>query len=190
MDKFFEVVKARVKTGVEDRRLTETLMKTLENIAYERAGKMPPHDDSEIFAELMSLKEERKETINALSDDAALIATELFEEWNPQKEYSEGDRFLYNGNLYRCKKKNPVNPTWTPDVVYDYYEPVAKPTENGTIDKPITAVAGMEYEVGKYYSENGKVYICERQGSNAGDKITLHYLPSALIGLYFREVTE
>ena len=190
MDKFFEVVKARVKTGAEDRKLTETLMKTLENIAYERAGKLPPYNDAEIFEELMSLKEERRETIHALSDDAALIATELFEKWNPQKEYSEGDRFLYNGNLYRCKKKNPVNPTWTPDVVYDYYEPVAKPTENGSFERPITAVAGMEYEIGKYYSDNGKVYICERQGSNAGDKITLHYLPSALIGLYFREVTE
>lgn len=183
MKKYIEAFIARSNSRTASNRISYVLAKTLENIAYERAGKMPPHDDSEIFAELLALKEERRETINALSDDAALIATELFEKWNPQKEYSEGDRFLYNGNLYRCKKKNPVNPTWTPDVVYDYYEPVAKPTENGTIDKPITAVAGMEYEKGKYYADNGKIYLCVRSD-------VLYYLPSALVGNYFEEAGD
>ncbi len=190
MNKFLEIVKARVKTNAEDSLLLKAFMKTLENIVFERVGKVPPHDDKKIFDEVNSIKKKKTEIADKLSDDAALIATDLFDEWNLNAEYSEGDRFLYNGNLYRCKKKNPINPTWTPDVVYEYYEPVAKPTENGTIDKPITAVAGMEYEVGKYYSENGKIYLCERQGSNVGDKITLHYLPSALIGQYFKEVTE
>lgn len=118
MKKYIEVFIARSNSRTASNRISYVLAKTLENIAYERAGKMPPHDDSEIFAELLALKEERRETINALSDDAALVATDLFEEWNPNAEYSEGDRFLYNGNLYRCKKANPVNPTWTPDVVY------------------------------------------------------------------------
>lgn len=190
MDKFLEVVKAKRKRNIHNTRLNEVMIKAVENVICETTGKPLIHNYDELFAEITAIKAEMTESTSGMSDAAALIATELFEEWNPQKEYSEGDRFLYNGNLYRCKKKNPVNPSWTPDVVHEFYEPVAKPTENGTIDKPITAVAGMEYEVGKYYSENGKVYLCERQGMNAGDKITLHYLPSALIGLYFREVTE
>ena len=53
---------------------------------------------------------------------------------------------------------------------------------------PIPAVAGMEYEYGKYYSEDGTIYICQRTGEAAGGKITLHYLPSQLVGQYFEVV--
>lgn len=183
MKKYIEAFIARSNSRTASNRISYVLAKTLENIAYERAGKLPPYNDAEIFEELMSLKEERRETINALSDDAALIATELFEKWNPQKEYSEGERFLYNGSLYRCKKKNPVNPTWTPDVTHEFYEPVSMPNEDGTLENPITAAAGMSYEEGKYYAEGDKVYLCTRSD-------TLHHLPSALVGHYFEEVGD
>lgn len=183
MNKFFEVVKARSKSSSINTKLNNILMKTVENIAYERAGKTAPHNDADIIIGIEEIKGELKGVADSLSDEAALIATELFEEWNPYHSYAEGDRFLYNGNLYRCKASNPVNPTWTPDVVFDYYEPVAKPDESGTIDNPIVAVAGMLYEEGKHYSENGKIYRCTRTE-------TLHFLPSALVGHYFEEVGE
>lgn len=183
MKKYLEAFVAKSNSRNTENKVEGALLKILENIAYERAGNPLPHNEVEIFSELISLKAERREIINALSDDAALVATCLFEEWNPNAEYSEGERFLYNGNLYRCKKANPVNPTWTPDVVYEYYEPVAKPTENGTMDNPITAVAGMEYEKGKYYAENGKIYLCVRSD-------VLYYLPSALVGNYFEEAGD
>lgn len=54
----------------------------------------------------------------------------------------------------------------------------------------ITAVAGMEYEYGKYYSEGDSIYLCTRQGEADGGKITLHHLPSALVGQYFEEVEK
>ena len=60
----------------------------------------------------------------------------------------------------------------------------------GALEDPIPAVANMEYEYGKYYSEGETIYICKRGGvSNPeemyGQKVTLQYLPSALIGQYF-----
>lgn len=60
----------------------------------------------------------------------------------------------------------------------------------GTQDDPIPAARGMEYEYGKYYldGEDGKVYLCERTGEQAGGKITLQYLPHELVGNYFKAV--
>lgn len=119
----------------------------------------------------------------------AVNSTELFPKWDGSKAYEAGDRFTYNGNLYECIEANPVNPTWTPDVTYTYYKPIANVGEEGSLDNPITAVAGMEYEIGKYYSEDGKTYICKRNGMTDGEKITLYHLPSALVGQYFEEVS-
>lgn len=63
----------------------------------------------------------------------------------------------------------------------------------GTQEDPIPAKANMEYEYGKYYSEGDAIYICKRGGvenpeSMYGQKVTLQYLPSALIGQYFEQV--
>lgn len=62
----------------------------------------------------------------------------------------------------------------------------------GTIEDPIPAKVNMEYEYGKYYSEDGTIYLCKRGGipddqaeEMYGEKETLQYLPSALVGQYF-----
>ena len=49
----------------------------------------------------------------------------------------------------------------------------------------------MEYEYGKYYldGEDGKTYLCERIGEQAGGKIVLQYLPHELVGNYFKAVS-
>lgn len=58
----------------------------------------------------------------------------------------------------------------------------------GTIDDPIPAAAGMEYVKGKYYIENGVIYLMNRQGMTDGESVVLQYLPSQLVGQYFEEV--
>lgn len=140
------------------------------------------------IAEAMAFRRKIESAAQHLPVDEAVNSTELFPKWDSNKVYTKGDRFSYMGNLYECVEANPVNPTWTPDVTYTYYKPIANVGEEGTLDNPITAVAGMEYEVGKYYSEDGKIYICKRNGMTDGEKITLYYLPSALVGNYFEEV--
>lgn len=50
--------------------------------------------------------------------------------------------------------------------------------------------SGYEYEYGKYYQEGETVYLCRRSGVENpeemyGQKITLYFAPSALIGKYF-----
>ena len=60
----------------------------------------------------------------------------------------------------------------------------------GTIDDPIPASRGMEYEYGKYYLdvEDGNTYLCQRTGEAAGGTIVLQYMPHELVGNYFTAV--
>ncbi len=58
----------------------------------------------------------------------------------------------------------------------------------GTLDDPIPAAAGMEYVKGLYYIEGTTIYLMNRSGMQDGEKITLQYLPSQLVGQYFEEV--
>lgn len=50
----------------------------------------------------------------------------------------------------------------------------------------------MEYEYGLYYfdPEDGKTYLCEREGEEPGTKIILQYLPHEVVGQYFTDTTE
>lgn len=183
MRRYIEAVTAVNKNRTLKDEKSDVLFKYVENIAYEKAGQNPPHDYAELFSELTATKKETDSIKRNLSDESALVSIGLYDEWNPSLAYVSGDRFIYNGNLYRCKKPNAVNPTWTPDVTHEFYEPVAKPSEDGTFDNPIVAVAGMSYEKGKYYAEGSKVYLCTRSD-------TLYHLPSALVGHYFEEALK
>lgn len=81
-----------------------------------------------------------------------------------------------------------ADPNHTPNIVPAVFVAINK-TNAGTIDDPIPAVRGMEYEYGKYYldNENGNIYLCKR-GEETGT-IVLQYLPHELIGHYFELAT-
>ena len=75
------------------------------------------------------------------------------------------------------------------DAELEQLRVVINTSSPGTIDDPIPAARGMEYEYGKYYldPEDSKTYLCKR-GEETGS-IVLYYLPHELIGQYFEEVT-
>lgn len=122
-----------------------------------------------------------------LTDEEALTSPELFEAWSG-RDYKAGERVTDGGVIYKAKQDIAANPTWRPSLTPALWEPLALPTETGTRDNPITAVAGMTYIVGQYYREGDKLYICKRTGMTDGTEITLYYLPSQLVGHYFEEV--
>ena len=74
------------------------------------------------------------------------------------------------------------------DAELEQLRVVINTSSPGTIDDPIPAARGMEYEYGKYYldPEDGKTYLCKRL--NETGTIVLYYLPHELIGQYFEEV--
>ena len=99
-------------------------------------------------------------------------------------------KFQYNGVPYKCIKAGQnFQAQWVPGLdTASIFTRIAQESEAGTIDNPITAARGMEYEYGKYYldPEDGKTYLCQRQGESG--TVTLYYLPHELILQYFVEV--
>ncbi len=87
--------------------------------------------------------------------------------------------------MYKVAQDHTTQAGWTPDKTPALWVAVAADPEQGTAENPITAVRGMEYEYGKYYSDGGKVYLRKRTGEAEGGTIVLQYLPHELVGQYF-----
>ena len=134
-----------------------------------------------------------EESVASLDDETAATAPSLFKAWVAGEEVVPGDRRYYppTGKLYKVREGqgHVTQADWTQDLTPALWAVLGDPGEAGTIDDPITAARGMEYEYGLYYKdpEDGKTYLCERTGEAEGGKIILQYLPHELIGNYFSE---
>ena len=128
-----------------------------------------------------------EESVASLDDETAVTVPSLFTPWKPGEAVNVGDRRYYAPRLYKVVQAHTTQADWTPDKTPALWAVVGDPGQAGTIDDPITAARGMEYEYGKYYfdPEDGKTYLCERIGEAEGGKIILQYLPHELIGQYF-----
>lgn len=125
-----------------------------------------------------------------LSDTDALAVKTLYPEWAADQSYAVGYKLLYGGELYKVIQAHTSQADWTPDAVPALFTRIDEQHDGSKYD-PIPASRGMEYEYGLYYrdGEDGKLYICARQGVTSG-KIVLQYLPHELIGQYFTLVEE
>lgn len=186
MGNYAKVVRNTKKLNLE---INAVLLKLLENLIYERAGKQPRYDEEELLNNLQDLRIEQLSVIESVSDEVAAQKPRLFEEWNG-RAYQKGERVTEAGTVYRAKQDITPNQSWRPSATPTLWEPLAGSGEAGTLSNPITAAVGMTYIAGKYYSENGTKYLCKRQGATDGDEFTLYYLPSQLIGHYFEVVNE
>lgn len=133
-----------------------------------------------------------EDSVTALDDETAVTVPSLFTPWKPGEAVNVGDRRYYAPRLYKAVQAHTTQADWTPDVTPALWAVLGDPGEAGTIDDPITAARGMEYEYGLYYfdPEDGKTYLCEREGEAAGGKIILQYLPHEVVGQYFTDTTE
>lgn len=134
----------------------------------------------------------------SLSDGEAAKSPELFPRWADHigETVKPGDRrsdMDESGvlHVYRVNKGqgHTTQENWPPHSTPAVWT-IINVDHAGTQADPIPAARGMEYEYGKYYldGEDGKVYLCERTGEQAGGKITLQYLPHELVGNYFKAV--
>lgn len=141
------------------------------------------------YARAVELRPIIEQAAVSLSDGEAASVPELITAWAYPVDYAEGDRRSYGGKVHKCRQAHTSQEGWTPDKTPALWA-VIDAEHAGTQDDPIPASRGMEYEYGKYYldGEDGKVYLCERTGEQAGGKITLQYLPHELVGNYFKAV--
>lgn len=135
----------------------------------------------------------------SLPDSDAAKAVEMFPRWADHigETVKPGDRRSDTDesgvlHVYRVNKGqgHTTQENWPPHSTPAMWM-IINVDHAGTQDDPIPAARGMEYEYGKYYldSEDGKVYLCERTGEDAGGKIVLQYLPHELVGNYFKAVS-
>ena len=123
------------------------------------------------------------------TDEQALKVPTLYENWSGEGlSYCAGKRLRYNGVLYKVREGHTSQADWTPDVAMTLFVKIEE-THAGTIEDPIPAAANLEYAKGKYYIEDGVIYLMNRAGMTDGETIVLQYVPSQLVGQYF-EIVE
>ena len=127
-----------------------------------------------------------KNTRNIIIDEMALNYVALYPNWKAGKALSIGERIEHDGKLYKVVQAHTTQESWAPNLTPSLFEPIDVVNE-GTLANPIIAAAGMCYFKDKYYLDetNGKIYLCTRDDSN-GNGTVLHFVPSALVGTYFK----
>lgn len=130
----------------------------------------------------------------SLTDEQAATVKAIYPAWSPDGvQYTEDYKVLHEDILYKCISAHTSQESRAPGIAPSLWTAVETGEHAGSQEDPIpvpdtVTTAGMEYECGKYYSEGGTVYLMDRQGMDEGDKVTLYFPPSALIGQYFSVV--
>ena len=127
------------------------------------------------------------ETRKGLPDNKAVLYTDMYPHWQTDISVKVNERYQYDGKLYKVVQEHTTAETWKPDITPALFT-VIDVMHAGTLTDPIPASANMEYIKGKYYTQNGTIYLMNREGMNYGEGVTLAYLPSELIGIYFEVV--
>lgn len=144
---------------------------------------------NDILEQAQEIRTSIDSVTGTMADADAAKNPMLFLPWEVDAVYEVGDRRRYDSKVYKCLQAHTSQADWAPPVVPALWV-VINTSSSGTIDEPIPASRGMEYEYGKYYldPEDSKTYLCKRL--NETGTIVLHYLPHELVGQYFEEVTN
>lgn len=120
-----------------------------------------------------------EQAVKSLTDEDALDGVTLFPHWKVGEEYPEGKRVQYNGTLYKVKQAHTSQADWTPDITASLFEEVARPGQGDSPSNPIPYNNNMELLEGKYYAQDGIVYICFRSTG-----VPVYNNLADLVGLY------
>ena len=132
---------------------------------------------SELIEKTAKVKAAQTVAATAIDDETALKAMALYPWWMPNTEYKVGDRVRHGDKLYKCRQRHTSQSIYTPDTIPALWEVITE--QQGTHDNPISYSVGMALEGGKYYTEDGVLYICTRDTG-----IPVYQPLSALVGLY------
>ena len=103
-----------------------------------------------------------KSEMKVLDDKDALDVLELYPQWQSGKAYAVGDRVQYDGKLWKVLQGHTSQEIWKPDVAASLFTQVQADSQQGTKDNPIPYSLNMELIEGKYYTQDGVLYLCIR----------------------------
>lgn len=125
-----------------------------------------------------------------LPEAEALKHSVWYPEWGDEnapmgKEVAAGFRFTYGGTLYEVVQPHALQAGWMPgDGTEALYREVAD-GHAGTLDDPIPYDGNMELEEGKYYTQDGMAYLCNRPTGQP-----VYQTLAELVGIYVEAVDE
>lgn len=122
-----------------------------------------------------------EKAVQSLDNADALKCVTLYEKWSGNGvSYGEGKKLRYNGELYRVKtgQGHTSQASWSPDAATSLFEKVCE-DHSGTSDDPIPYTGNMVLESGKYYSQDGVTYLCNRDTG-----IAVYNRLADLVGIY------
>lgn len=140
--------------------------------------------------ELMAQNTKEMNTLE-LSAVEALEVVDWFPTWGVDEGFREGDtitkntKFKYEGKLYACLQDHVIMPHYYPSInTASLYVEVTpeyndQGEELGTLEKSIPYDGNMVLENGKYYSQDGVTYLCNRDTVNP-----VYHALKDLVGLY------
>lgn len=146
--------------------------------AAEFAERTRPLTESEVSRLIIAQR------INSLvvDDNTAMRMAEFYPEWESGQAYTTGYKVQHGGKLWRCLQAHTSQEGWEPENVPALWEEICE-THDGTLADPIPYEGSMALVSGKYYSQDGVTYLCNR------DTVNPVYNPlRELVGLYVKEV--
>lgn len=166
---------------------------------YEEIDKPEGYEERPIIDHVKRLKRTTEliakniKEINELSLSAvdALEVVDWYPKWGVDEGFREGDtitkntKFQHEGKLYACLQDHTIMPHYYPSInTASLYVEVTpeyndQGEELGTLENPIPYEGNMVLENGKYYSQDGVVYLCNRDSGNP-----VYHNLSELVGLY------
>lgn len=123
-----------------------------------------------------------EQAVQSLSANDALAVVGLHPAWVVGTAYEVGARVKHGGVLYEVMQAHTAQADWTPDTAVSLFQ-VVNETHSGTADDPIPYDGNMVLENGKYYTEDGVIYLCNRDTGTA-----VYNSLADLVGLYVEAV--
>ena len=122
--------------------------------------------------------------INTLEvdDQMAFRMKAFYPAWAAGVSYAAGYKVQDSGRLWRCLQTHTSQEGWEPENVPALWEEICE-THDGSLYDPIPYDGNMALENGKYYSQDGKVYLCNRDTGNP-----VYHALVELVGLYVEMV--
>lgn len=104
-----------------------------------------------------------------LTNNEALSVKEMYPRWEDKvgSTIEVGFITLYDGNLWRARQTHTAMEAYPPSIHTASLYEVINEEHEGTMEDPIPYIPPMEIFAGKYYSEDGVIYLCTRDSGTA-----------------------
>ena len=142
------------------------------------------------MSDIVERARELRRTIEGLAEDhltdaEGLENVELFPWYEVGMDYAVGDRFQYDGELYKVLQAHTSQQSWVPGIGTESLYIRVDDIHAGTAEDPIPYNGNMELTENLYYTQGGVLYRCTRSTGTA-----VYNALSELVGLYVEVVTS